>query len=135
MARWGNVDYSDFVALRDRLHRLLQLDLDAFCMQIVKELAKDTFDILIETTPKDTSTLVNAWAVTNVTKHGDTYEVEIINPMEYAEYVEFGHRTANHTGWVPGKFMLTLAERDLQRNMQKVIKRKLEALLQEVIGG
>ncbi len=135
MARWGNVDYSDFVALRNRLQRLLQVDLDAFCIQVMHEIREKTRRELIHTTPKDTGTLAGAWAVTNVTKHGDTYEVEIINPMEYAEYVEFGHRTANHTGWVPGKFMLTLAERDLQRNMQKVIKRKLEALLQEVIGG
>ena len=45
-----------------------------------------------------------------VNKVGNDYVIEIINPVEYASYVEFGHRTRNHKGWVEGKFMLTISE-------------------------
>ena len=38
---------------------------------------------------------------------GDTYIVTIINPVEYASFVEFGHRTRGGKGWVKGRFMLT----------------------------
>lgn len=63
---------------------------------------------------------------------GDTYVIEIINPVEYASYVEFGHRTANHKGWVKGQFMLTISERELQAQAPKMIEKKLEAKLREV---
>ena len=38
-----------------------------------------------------------------VNHFGDTYVIEIVNPVEYASYVEYGHRTANHSGWVKVK--------------------------------
>lgn len=46
--------------------------------------------------------------------YGDTYVVEIVNPVEYASYVEFGHRTRNHKGGIAGRFMMTIAEQELQ---------------------
>lgn len=67
-----------------------------------------------------------------VNHSGDTYVVEITNPVEYASYVEYGHRTANHKGWVKGHFMLTISERELQSQAPKMIQRKLEAKLKEV---
>ena len=32
------------------------------------------------------------WTVGDIQKIGDSYQVEIINPTEYASYVEYGHR-------------------------------------------
>lgn len=55
--------------------------------------------------------------------------------MEYASYVEFGHRTRGGDGWVPGQYFLTLSEQDLERLAPGVIERKLEALLREVFNG
>ena len=60
-----------------------------------------------------------------INKAGDTYQIEIINPVEYAPYVEFGHRTRNHEGWVPGRFMLTISEKELESQAPKVLERKL----------
>lgn len=39
-----------------------------------------------------------------VRKQGANYVIELINPVEYASYVNSGHRTRNHTGWVPRSF-------------------------------
>lgn len=70
-----------------------------------------------------------------VRKSGNTYTIEVINPVEYASYVEFGHRTRGGDGWVPGQYFLTLSEQDLERLAPGVIERKLEALLREVFNG
>lgn len=56
---------------------------------------------------------------------GDAYVIEIINPVEYASYVEFGHRTANHKGWVNGRFMLTISEQEIQQAAPAIIEKKL----------
>lgn len=57
---------------------------------------------------------------------GDTYVVEIINPVWYAPYVEYGHRTANHRGWVPGHFMMTISEQELETIAPKVLELKIK---------
>lgn len=67
-----------------------------------------------------------------VNHFGDTYVVEIINPVEYASYVEYGHRTANHKGWVQGKFMLTISERELEVQAPKMIEKRISNYLKGV---
>lgn len=66
-----------------------------------------------------------------ITKAGGTYSVEIKNPTEYASYVEYGHRTANHKGWVNGQFMLTISEQELQSSAPAIVEAKLTKLLKE----
>ena len=66
-----------------------------------------------------------------VNKVGTDYVIEIINPVEYASYVEFGHRTRNHKGWVEGKFMLTISEDEIRRSAPRILEKKLEKYLKE----
>lgn len=67
-----------------------------------------------------------------ITKQGGNYVVEVINPVHYASYVEFGHRTPGGKGWVAGQYFLTLSEQDLRALAPALIGKKLEALLREV---
>lgn len=69
-----------------------------------------------------------------VKKSGDMYTIEIINPVEYAPYVEFGHRTPNRTGWVDGKFMLTISEAELQADAPGILQRKLDKFVKDTFG-
>ena len=62
---------------------------------------------------------------------GGTYVIEIINPVEYASYVEFGHRTRGGDGWVEGKFMMTISEQEVQRDAPKILENKLKKKLGE----
>ena len=59
---------------------------------------------------------------------GDTYVIEIVNPVEYASYVEYGHRTTNN-GWVPGQLIMTTSEQELERMAPKVLERKIKKYL------
>ena len=68
----------------------------------------------------------------NVNKVGTDYVIEIINPVEYASYVEFGHRTSNHKGWVNGRFMLTISEQEIQSAAPAIIEKKLMKQLGEL---
>lgn len=70
-----------------------------------------------------------------ITKVGNSYQVEIINPVEYASYVEFGHRTRNHKGWVKGRFMMTISENELNSAAPKIIENKLMQYLGECFNG
>lgn len=66
-----------------------------------------------------------------VNKVGNDYVIEIINPVEYASYVEFGHRTRNHKGWIEGHFMLTISEDEIRKSAPKILEKKLEKYLKE----
>lgn len=68
-----------------------------------------------------------------VKKHGDTYEVTIENNVEYAIYVENGHRTRNG-GFVEGKHMLAISEDELRSIAPTVLRRKLLVFIREVLG-
>lgn len=91
-------------------------------------------------------TLKKAWAVSDVEKHGDTYTVTVFNPTEYAMYVEHGHRQRVgryvpalgkklKKGWVEGKHMLAISEKELQGKSDAIIERMLQEKLEEIING
>lgn len=71
-------------------------------------------------------TLRKGWTVGTVIKSGKQYNVEVINSIEYASYVEFGHRTRNHKGWVPGQYMLTISEEEMKNDLERIIQNKLK---------
>ena len=67
------------------------------------------------------------------------YEVEVLNPTEYASYVEFGHRTRLNPeggrGWVKGRFMLQISSDELEAMAPKILERKLKKFLSQVVNG
>ena len=73
---------------------------------------------------------------------GDSYTIEIVNPVHYAPYVEYGHRQTVgryvpalgkrlKQGWVEGKFMLTVSEQEIRRDAPRVLEQKLKKKLGE----
>ena len=69
-----------------------------------------------------------------VTHKGHDYVIEIINPVDYASYVEYGHRTRNHRGWAKGQFFLTISEDEIRSTapaiLEKKILKQLEGMMQ-----
>ena len=79
----------------------------------------------------------NARAYANslgVRKVGNKYQIDITNPIEYASYVEYGHRTKNHTGWVEGHHMLTISEAELNSVSDAILRKKLNKFIRDVFG-
>ena len=69
----------------------------------------------------------------SINHFGDTYVIEIVNPVEYASYVEYGHRTANHKGWVKGRFMMTISEQELQGMAPGILEKKIEKYFGDIM--
>ena len=143
MASWGQVDFSELVALRDKFQNLQNV-IDDFCIQVTKEIAQIIVKEVKEKTPIDKGKLRDNWTIGEFKKEGTVYKIEVINPLEYAEFVEFGHRQQPgryvkaigkrlKKSWVQGKFMLTITERDLQRNLDKIIREKVNAFIMEAL--
>lgn len=169
MARSVRVDYSALEKFRDKLE---QIDLDEFCEATAKELAARLLRKVIKRTPvgdysnsydleddgeqyfltmsdKQGGTLRRGWTTQlnniNVHKFANDYVVELINPVEYASYVEYGHRQEPgryvpaigkrlKKGWVPGQFMLTISENELRDAAPRLIEQKLNNWLKEALA-
>lgn len=78
----------------------------------------------------------------NIQHDGNMLAIEIVNPVEYASYVEFGHRQEVgryipalgkklKQGWVQGKFMLTVSEEKIQNIAPKVLEARVKKFLGE----
>lgn len=65
-----------------------------------------------------------------VKKTGDTYTIEVVNPVEYASYVEYGHRTVNG-GVVEGQYFLTTAKAIVENEKDGILERQLTRYLKE----
>lgn len=76
--------------------------------------------------------LRRGWTIGEVVKTSNGYKVEVINSVEYASYVEYGHRTRNHKGWVPGRFMLTISENEIRDNLESIIQKRLKVILERM---
>ena len=148
MGRMGNFNIDGLKKFRDELNKLQ--DPDKFVEACAKELAARLLAMVVKRTPvgeypkssgKKGGTLRRGWTgekrssaqnyANSLTIHhfGDTYVIEIVNPVEYASYVEYGHRTANHKGWVKGRFMMTISEQELEKIAPKVLENKIKKYL------
>ena len=50
MASWGQVDFSELVALRDKFQNLQNI-IDDFCIQVTQEISQDFVKAVIAKTP------------------------------------------------------------------------------------
>lgn len=151
MSKWGSCDFKQLKELQKRIERLQKSDLAQFCEAVSKELAARLLAKVIKRTPvgqypaksgKVGGTLRRGWTgekqqnatayaqALPITQQGNDFIIEIINPVEYASYVEFGHRTRGG-GWVEGRFMLTKSELEIEGQAPKIIEKKLLQFLGE----
>ena len=70
-----------------------------------------------------------------IEKSGKTYTITVENNVEYASYVEYGHRTRGGKGFVQGKHMLETSEQELKALSPKILQDKLEKFLKGVLNG
>ena len=154
MSRWGNVDYRALKEFQKKLEKLETMQRE-FCEAAAKELAARLLRKVIQRTPVGQypegsgmvgGTLRRGWTGnTNrgasyaqslpVRREGNNYVIDIINPVEYASYVEYGHRTRGHKGWVQGRFMLTVSVDEIQSAAPKILEKKLAKWLGDALNG
>lgn len=87
-------------------------------------------------TPVDTGDLRNNWKF-HVVKKGLEYTIVIYNQVEYASFVEKGHRiviAGKTVGWVEGRFMLKLTEEEILRIAPRMWEREVEKEMRRIFG-
>lgn len=136
------MDFKQLTKWRENLEKLNEEQRDVFIQACCKELAARLLAKVVKRTPSKSGTLRKGWtagtsasAYVNSLKvhhYDDTYVIEIINPIEYASYVEYGHRTKNHKGWVQGRFMLTISEQEINNSTDKILQAKLNKFMKDV---
>lgn len=158
MGKNVKVDIKGLEKFRDKLE---QIDVQEFCEAAAKELASRLLRKVTERTPvgdygkvidsdaKTGGTLRRGWTTQSrnirVEKRGSNYVVELINPTEYASYVEYGHRQEPgryvpaigkrlKKGWVEGQFMLTISENEIREQAPGILEKKLNKWLMEVLS-
>lgn len=80
---------------------------------------------------KKTGRLLNSWTVGNIKKRGKEYTIEVYTNVEYAEPVEYGHRTRGGKGFVPGKHMMELSLRDVEKALPGYLKNWLSDFVKQ----
>lgn len=133
-----NIDVSELRRFGDRIQNV---DIDLFCRKVAKEVASRLLRKVVKKTPvgvykdKVGGNLRRGWSIDEtVTKEGTVYKISVVNPVEYASYVEYGHRTANHRGWVEGQFFLTISEREIQSLTPNLVKKRIEEELRRQLN-
>lgn len=107
---------------------------ERFAEKCARELAKELYGQLIENTPSITGTLRSGWTIGNIENKGGVYIVELINPVEYATYVNYGHRTRDGGGWVEGKFFVEISIENIDRIKKPLLEKLMNEYLNELIG-
>lgn len=160
MGSMGKFTASDLKKLQKQLNKIQAGDVDAFVEGCAKELAARLLSKVIKRTPvgdypkssgKKGGTLRRGWTSQQsgsgsegmktsgaagyvdslkINHYGGFLVIEIVNPVEYASYVEYGHRTADHKKWVKGKFMLSLSEEHIRKIAPNLLAQRLKTFLE-----
>lgn len=124
-------DFKELVALRDRLSKV---DYDKVVEGTLDEVAQRVVARAKHFTPKKTGNLKRNWTASKAVKSGVVYHSKVYNDTTYAPYVNYGHRTPDHKGWVNGFFMLEKATANLDGQVSKVLQHNTEKVLREAMG-
>lgn len=139
MSSWGKADFRQLIKLQKKLEKFQQYESQEFVEKCAKELAARLLRKVIKRTPRgETGDLIEAWTKENsqihVTHNGNEFICKIVNSTKYAIYVEYGHRTRNHKGWVTGRFMLEQSRLEIEAQAPKILEKMLQKKLGEIFN-
>jgi len=74
-----------------------------------------------EAVKKSGGHLARSWFLSPAIQMGDEILVEATNNVEYGPYVNNGHRTADHSGWVEGQFFVEASMDEVEANLDPIL--------------
>lgn len=147
MASWGSCDFHELRDLNERIKAAAsEQEMDAFYTGLLDEMMNGLLKNVKRRTPYKDEHLKRNWFITHARRSGKHYRAEIYNNIEYAPWVENGHRQEIGRyvpaigkrlvrGFVEGKHMLRDGLFDLQRAAPNYIKTKSEEFLSRMMEG
>lgn len=105
-----------------RLAEAIESQYPAEFREMVINVANELLGRVKEKTPKDTGHLRRGWDVGEIVRRGNEYYIEVYNNVEYAEPVEYGHRTRGGKGFVKGAHMMELSIQEVQKHLPNYLR-------------
>ena len=87
------------------------------------ELAERLLTSAVKRTIERTGHLKGSYRSSAVSPTGRGCTATVYNPVKYAPYVEYGHRTRGGRGWVQGKYMLTKATDEIDKKAGRIVEK------------
>ncbi len=112
--------------LKEMIDKKYPEELEKLVLQMGYELQGETK----ERTPRVTNRLRNGWRVGKIKRKGGEIYIEVYNNVEYAEPVEYGHRTGK-SGYKEGVHMLEISMSLLQNKLNPFLKRWIDNFIRE----
>ena len=157
MSRWGNVDFEALLKLQKNLEKVAA-SVDDLCVRCTQKLAAQLINTVIKRTPVKSGALRRGWmagkssmssgkvatkTTMQVSRKGTAYEIVVFNSVNYASYVEYGHRQEPgryvpaigkrlKNSWVKGQFMLKISEQELEAAAPRIINRLLKPYMEDI---
>lgn len=129
-------EYSEMKLIKQNLIELNKIS-HVIHLKVAKRIAQLAIRKVKKMTPVDNGDLRNNWKF-HIIKKGDTYTILIYNQLEYASFVESGHRivvSGITIGWVEGRFMLKLTADEMERIAPKMWKNGVEKEMRRIFGS
>ena len=121
--KWG-VNTTEWKKMQEKRQKISQNSkydsLAYFLRGFMVEMAERVIAKTKPRTPIDTGDLRRAWVLGDVHRDGNNISVEILNGMEYATFIEYGHRIVSNgieVGWYDGRFMLTISINEIRNQI------------------
>ncbi|WP_101773994.1 HK97 gp10 family phage protein [Peptostreptococcus faecalis] len=146
MAKLGDMSSfkKQFEQFNEKVQKLDDKQIDVLIRSVSRKIASRVLYYAIKGTPRDTGHLIRGWGggveaspssiAKNlaITEKAGEYVITVKNMVEYASYVEYGHRTRGGKGWIDGQFMLKIAVDKVKNKSATYIQKEVERELKKV---
>lgn len=132
-------DFSELKAFQQKLEKL-EAGCDEFVRSCTFELAEELLERAVGATPIKTGFLQRGWAAINksmIARTKNTYEIDIVNDVVYASYVELGHRIMRkgvQVGYQKPRYFLKKCETAFEAKIPAMLDKKLEKYIKETLN-
>ncbi len=137
------LDYESIQQFEERIREISKDLRNRFFRECTQRLGLETWKEAANRSPVKKGYLKRSWGITSVVQNGDVWQIDVINPAEYAIYVEEGHRQevgryVNAIGkrlvtpFVEGQHML---RGSIEEKIAPQTTEFLEGKLRELFGG
>ena len=104
-----------------QLSKMIEKEYPQEFKKMVLQIADELQGKVKQLTPKSKhgGRLRDGWKVGDIEKRGNEYYIEVYNNVEYAEHVEYGHRTRGGKSFVEGTHMLDIALSEVNQRLPR----------------
>ena len=114
-----DINYKELSAYLSSI-TVMKDDYNKFLRKFLIQMAERVLARVKPRTPVVSGDLKRGWELGDIHGEGKHLTIEILNGMDYATDVEYGHRVVHNgieVGWYNGRFMLKISIDEIQRQM------------------